>query len=211
MKLFFRLFLSLTFLSTAQAGLVWDEINQEEGITVYSAEVPDNPLVAFKGKVIIEAPAKKILWVLADRKHRRDWVDRLDINDELEIISKVERVIYQSFKMPLFISNRDMVYRSVLSRNKETGVYKFHLFSVEHAKAPETIGVRAELVNSSYLVKPLSANKTEVTVEILSDPKGLLPAWLVNLIQKSWPLKTLRGLRTQVKKDFVKEYDANFK
>ena len=36
-------------------------------------------------------------------------------------------------------------------------------------------------------------------------PKGWLPTWLVNLIQKSWPLKTLNGIRNIVGKDFVGE------
>lgn len=207
LSLFILFTLSLPL--TVQADLNWEEINKEEEITVYRAEVDNSPIVAFKGKTIIDISAKKVLWVLADREHRKDWVDRLNINEELEVISKVERVIYQSFDMPIFISNRDMVYKSVLSRDKETGVYKFSMFSVDHEKAPETVGVRAILTNSNYLLKPLANGKTEVSVEILSDPKGWLPAWLVNLIQKSWPLKTLKSLKNQVKKDFVKEYDID--
>lgn len=201
------LFLSLTS-SKLIAAPDWKEIKVEDGITVYKAKMPGTKIVAFKGKVVMDAPIKKILWVLADREHRRDWVDRLDINEELEVISPTERIIYQSFKMPFIISNRDMVYKSVLKLDKSTGVYTLHLESVEHKNAPKTIGVRAKLINSNYTLTPMGGNKTEVVVEILSDPQGLLPTWLVNLVQKSWPLKTLRGLREQVKKDFVKEYDV---
>lgn len=186
----------------------WEQIKVKDGITVYKAKMPGTKIVAFKGKVVMDAPIKKIIWVLADREHRRDWVDRLDINEELEIISPTERIIYQSFKMPFIISNRDMVYKSTLSKDKNSGVYKLHMESVKHEKSPKTIGVRAELINSNYIMTPITNNKTEVVVEILSDPKGLLPTWLVNLVQKSWPLKTLRALRNQVKKDFVKEYDV---
>jgi hypothetical protein len=211
MKLLFSLFLPFTFILTAQAALTWEEIKQDDGITVYSADVPDTPIIAFKGKAVVDASAKKVLWVLADRKHRKDWVNRLNINEELEIISKVERIIYQSFDMPILISNRDMVYRTVLTKDNSTGIYKFSMSSVDHKDAPETIGVRARLINSTYIVKPISDSQTEVTVEILSDPQGLLPTWIVNLVQKSWPLKTLRALRIQVKKDFVQEYDIDLK
>ena len=119
------------------------------------------------------APIKKVIWVLADREHRREWVDRLDINEELEIISPTERIIYQSFKMPFIISNRDMVYRSTLKKNEKDGSYKLHMESVDHEKAPESIGVRAQLINSNYKLRPISENKTEVIVEILSDPTKL--------------------------------------
>ena len=209
MQVVFNLFLLVFFNSLAQASPVWEQIKNEDGITVYRAKISNTPIVAFKGKVIINASAKKVLWVLADRQHRREWVDRLDINEDLEVKSKLERIIYQSFKMPLFLSNRDMVYRTVLTRDQKTRAYKFQMNSVAHPKAPKTVGVRAKLINSSYIVKPISENQSEVVVEILSDPKGLLPVWLINLVQKSWPLKTLRGLRNQVKKDFVQEYDVD--
>ena len=72
--------------------------------------------------------------------------------------------------------------------------------STKHSKAPETVGVRAQLNQSKYLLEPLGENKTRVTVEIHTDPKGLLPAWLVNLIQKGWPVKTLNNLKNQTAK-----------
>ncbi len=199
----FLMFSTLTFAYSTQPN--WEEIQKKDGITVYKAQIPNSKIVAFKGKVTINASAKKLLWVLSDRQHRHDWVDRLDINQDLEIISPTERVIYQSYKMPLFISNRDMVYKTVLTKNKDSGTYTLAMRSISHEKSPKTIGVRAELINSKYILTPLPGNKTEVIVEILSDPKGLLPAWLINLVQKSWPFKTLKGIRNQVKKEFVKE------
>jgi hypothetical protein len=42
--------------------------------------------------------------------------------------------------------------------------------------------------------------KTHIDAQILADPKGAVPKFLVNLFQKDWPLKTLRALRAQAKK-----------
>jgi len=39
-----------------------------------------------------------------------------------------------------------------------------------------------------------------VVAEVHTDPKGSLPKWLVNLVQKSWAHTTLMGLRAQVGK-----------
>lgn len=205
MKKISILMISMFLIFSAHAKTDWKQIKEKDGITVYKAKVPGSKIVAFKGKVIIDVAPTKVMWVLADRDHRKDWVDRLDRNRDLEVMSQKERVIYQSFKMPFLISNRDMVYKSVITKSK-SGTVTYDMFSVEHPKAPETIGVRVELIKSKYILKPLGKNKTEVQVEILSDPKGMLPKWLVNLIQKSWPLKTLRALRTQCFKPFVKHY-----
>ena len=66
----------------------------------------------------------------------------------------------------------------------------------------ETVGVRAELVNSLYRLTDMEGGKTRVEVEIQTDPKGWMPIWLVNLVQKDWPLETLNGMRGELSKDY---------
>jgi hypothetical protein len=41
-------------------------------------------------------------------------------------------------------------------------------------------------------------------VEIESDPKGWLPAWLVNFFQKDWARETIEGIRKQCAKPDLK-------
>jgi hypothetical protein len=43
-----------------------------------------------------------------------------------------------------------------------------------------------------------------LTIELHSDPAGLIPAWLVNLFQKSWAHATIAGIRRQTKKTDLK-------
>ena len=37
--------------------------------------------------------------------------------------------------------------------------------------------------------------KTKIAAEILFDPMGAVPKWVVNFVQKAWPVNTLNGLR----------------
>jgi hypothetical protein len=39
-----------------------------------------------------------------------------------------------------------------------------------------------------------NGRKTLVDLDAHIDPKGLLPAWLINFIQKKWPLTFLQNL-----------------
>lgn len=185
----------------------WEQIDDSDGIKVWRKDIPNSPVKAFRGETIIDSSVSKIAWVLADNKHRKDWVDRLEKVIGLEKKSADKAVVYQSFDLPFPISDRDMIIQGTfVIDNKNQKVY-LNLKSVEHSKAPETIGVRAKLHHSKYVLTPIDGGKrTKVEVEILTDPKGLLPKWLVNIIQKKWPYKTLTGLKNQVKKPFVKDY-----
>jgi hypothetical protein len=42
-----------------------------------------------------------------------------------------------------------------------------------------------------------------VTLEIHSDPKGWIPKWIVNMVQRTYPIKLFKALKKQLKKSFV--------
>ena len=47
----------------------------------------------------------------------------------------------------------------------------------------------------------ISPNATLVTAEIQADPKGYLPKFIVNFIQKDWPAKTLKAMEREAAAD----------
>ncbi len=185
----------------ASAG-AWEKIDDDDGIEVFRQEVPGSSFLAFKGITTIDAPIEKLLGVLADNEHRTEWVDRLVTSRVVERKSEYDYVVYQHFSAPPLVSDRDYVYRGRAFRRGASVVLE--MSSVEHPKAPKTVGVRAHLLKSSYVLTPEGKNKTRVVVEIHTDPKGDLPSWIVNMIQKSWPRNTLTAFAKQAAKPYVK-------
>ncbi len=179
----------------------WQKFDQEEGIVSYRKPVSGSPIVAFKGEADVKASIDKILWVLTNNEHKPKWVHRLKKSYELEKKGPFHAIIYQVFKLPLPISNRDYVYEGKISRKGEQVLV--NLKSVSHRKSPPVEGVRAYLKRCTYTLTPKGDNLTHISVEVHTDPRGWLPSWLVNIIQKKWPIRTLSGIRKMVKKSFV--------
>jgi hypothetical protein len=201
----YKLLFLVLFIPMSAFAEGWEEIYTEEGVTVSSMDVEGSKLVAFRGDTVMDAPTTKVLYVLMDNEHRLEWVGRLYENRVLETSGKYEYVLYQAFDLPALFMSRDYVYRGLVTE-EDNGIINLKMTSIEHADAPETVGVRAQLVNSHYRLTPTDDGKTRVEVEIQTDPKGWMPAWLVNLVQKSWPLDTLNGLRGQLDKPFTGNY-----
>jgi hypothetical protein len=178
----------------------WETLGESKKVTGFVKAIPGTSLKAFKGVTEIEASLEKVYWVISNNNEafRKEWVGRLETSKTLEIKTKHERITYGAFDLPWPISDRDYVYH-VKATRKDKNIF-IAIKSTLHDKAPKTVGVRAHLNNSNYVLEPLGDNKTKVTVEIHTDPKGLLPAWLVNIIQKNWPVKTLNGIRKQTAK-----------
>ena len=185
----------------------WEVSYEKDGVTVSKKDMPDTKLVAFKGETVYDVDIHMVMGVLMDNEHRTEWVDRLYTNHIIERESPFDYVLYQAFELPAMFADRDYVYHGVATRNADTGVVLLKMNSIEHAKAPETVGVRAQLINSQYILTPMDGGKTRIEVEILTDPKGWMPAWLTNMVQKDWPVETLNGIRGQFGKDHAKPHD----
>lgn len=199
--------LLFAFVFSTSAGLAtataaeWELGDKEDGITSYKKDEPGSSVTAFKGEAVIKAPLAKVAWVIRDNDHRTEWVDRLQSSRVLEVTSPTSRVIYQHFGLPWPIADRDYVYEAKVSWEGDT--LRFDLKSTTHRKGPKTVGVRANLIRCTYRLKPWGENGTHISVEVHTDPEGALPAWLVNIIQRKWPIKTLSGIRRMVKKPYA--------
>ena len=193
----------------------WTELYTKDEIIVSRMDLEGTRFYAFKGETVYDAPATKVMHVLMDNDHRTDWVDMLYEATVLEKTGPFDYVLYQAFDLPVTFADRDYVYRGQAKRVSDT-VVELQLGSVEHPKKPaeETVGVRAELVNTLYRLTDEEGGKTRVEVEVQTDPKGWMPIWLVNLVQKDWPHETLMGLGRELEKSYTGHYplpDANGK
>jgi hypothetical protein len=193
----------------------WELVSEKDGIKVYRKEVPGSPLVAFKGVRIMPVPITKVAQVILDEdtEKKKLWIDMIM---DFRIVEKgpYESITYSAYDLPWPLTDRDYVVHSHLKIDNEANQILINLKSVEHPKAPKTIGVRAQLVHSLYKLVPRPDRSTEVTVEIQTDPKGDLPKWLVNLVQKGWPANTLKKMEMQAVRPETKEHElikAKFK
>lgn len=182
----------------ADAGDDWELISEKDGFKVYRLEASGSGLVAFKGVKVMPAPVTKVAQVILDDdvEKKKEWIDMIK---DFQVIERgtLEAVTYSAYDLPWPLANRDYVIQSSIHIDNEAKQVTIALKSVEHAAAPQTIGVRADLTRSRFKLVPLSAVSTEVTAEIQTDPKGNLPKWLINLIQRRWPVNTLRKMEAQ--------------
>lgn len=192
------------------AAGTWEFMGDENGITTHRRHIEGSSLVEFKGETIMDATIPKILSVLSDTSRKGEWVDRLHTAKDLRQISHYERIEYNRTKAPWPVQDRDFVFKANVTVDAKAKMVTVALRSIEDAAMPEQdCCVRADLKRSTYVLEALDGGRrTRVTVQINADPKGSVPTWIVNLIQRSWPRKTLQALAAQTGKADVAEHPA---
>ncbi len=184
----------------------WEEMYNDEGIRGWRKEVAGSPVVAFRGEAVIDAPIGKVAQVLSDSSRKTEWVHRTVEARNLEIISELERFEYNHTAMPAILTDREFVFHAKVELDRPKRQVRIAFASADHPAAPVTKYVRGKLLTSRYIMTSLGdGSKTQLMVEIHTDPMGSVPKWLINLFQKSWPKNTLKGIRKQVAKADVPE------
>lgn len=182
-----------------RAGDEWTLLSDENGIKTFEEKSPHQDKVAFRGEVIIPAPLLNVITVMHDKELRKHWVDSYLESRLIEQEDQFNRIEYHLTQVPWPFQNRDFVYHVKTRVHFQPLSVELTMGSVDDARVPEREGVvRGEIVLCKYLIqeqKNENGVNTVVIVEMSVDPKGAIPAWIVNLAQKRWPQNTLGAMR----------------
>lgn len=174
----------------------WEEVGTIDGVEVAKKRVPGSDLFAFRGEVIAEVHIGRLMSIFKNPNERSKWVAKYADHKTLEKTSTFEEY-WIHFDVPFPASDRDYVLRSDGHPEPSKRRYVCKIKSIERADAGENdCCVRATANGTYYRFEALPGDKprTKLYVEVHTDPKGMLPDWLVNMIQKKWPSDTLNGL-----------------
>ena len=191
------------FVATPAAAEDWETVSDKDGVAVSRMEMPDSDLLAFRGIGTVEVPLARLVGVLLDTKVGPDWVDLLLKSAHVRG-DQSSAVIYNHYDLSWPVSDRDYVLTRELTIDSVGKVVTASYVSVEDPARPVSdCCVRAVAYRTFWRFTSHDSDKTEVEVEVFTDPKGALPAWLVNMIQKGWPRNSILGLAARAGKDDV--------
>lgn len=197
-------YFSITNLKASNNTDHWTKINDKDGVQVFSTPVKDSDILKIKTQVNIEASISEIQSILDNVKHRKNWIPYLVKSDIIENISDSERIEYSLFSAPWPASDRDFVYQLKQSLNNESKIV-YQMSSTEHPAKPDNDDlIRANLIESTYILTAIADQRTQVELIYLADPRGWLPDWIINIIQRILPYKILRNLRLQAERINIK-------
>ncbi len=188
----------------------WEKLGESDGVVTLRKEVPDSPVVAFRGEALIEDSMARIAGVLEAVEREKEWMADVVETYNIEKLSESDRWEYNRTKTPWPLQDRDFVIHSKITFKADPEpTLTVKMNSADNEKKPPLSGVvRGALIDSVFVLRYLDEKRTFFTCEIHADPKGAIPKWVVNLFQKSWPMDTISGLKRQLQKKDITENET---
>ena len=173
----------------------WEHLYTQDNITVYSQKVPDSDIVALKAVGILKAPMDQVVEVLRKVEISKEWVPHIEKKFAVQEFSDTESITYSVNMLPWPFSDRSLLLYNKLRFDKEKNHLVIDIQSVEPEKIPiKEDNVRAKMHCGQMIIRPANTVQTDIQLVVFVDPKGHIPAWLVNLSQKRLPYDFLKAL-----------------
>lgn len=179
-------------------------LDTSDGIQIFKKEATASGLIEFRGVGFVEAPLPVVATVIFDTDRRLQWIKGLAESRIIRWEGKDNFIEYDHIDMPTFFTDRDFVSKVRIRSDQATREVVFQFRTVDDPFAPNTGYLRGEVINMTFALRSVDHDtRTRVDAEFLCDPKGWIPAWLVNFFLKDWPKTTFRNLRKEVLKSGV--------
>jgi hypothetical protein len=188
----------------------YDFVKEESGVRIYRLKGTEGSFTAVKGVTFIKkSPSELANFVFYTAENRSKWDDSFENGRTVEVLTddaatgtkaQVEYSAYKSGSM--MVTNRDFCTGRLLGKLPNDEGYYIVATSVEHKDCPEVKGfVRAESKQSGWVFRavPEQPGVTAVTSVTCVDPKGWIPAAVVNSVATKNPLSLAR-LRDVIEK-----------
>ena len=188
------LILLITFSSTFAND--WKEVAKEDGIVVYAFE-HDESIIPFKAVAKINYPLKKILGVLEDHKRKYLWAPKLKDVKVHTIKESGEYIFSEYYKTPWYSSDREFLLSGHI---KKISNDEFILIgkSIDNPMLANHDHIQVDVKTLNVRLSKLGPQQTKIIFEFHGDMGGWIPVWLMNIIQKKWPLRFIQGLRKEL-------------
>ena len=172
----------------------WKLAKDKEGIQVYTRKTEESKFVEFKGVTELEGKVDAFVAVMKDADNMTNWIYSV-VNGKILESTDTTLIYYAESKLPWPFDNRDAVYLDSFKWNS-----KEKILTIAIKCLPDYIGKNEDLVRIPYAkgfwkAEEIYTGKLKVTFQMVVDPGGSIPAWLVNAFVIDSPFETLKGLK----------------
>jgi hypothetical protein len=186
--------------SVCQAQHNWKMRSEKDSIKIYTAQVPGSRINAIKVAADFSASLSQMVAVILDINTSAEWVYSTKSCTLLKQVSPSELYYYSEIDFPWPAANRDFVANIKVSQDPHSKTVTVEASNLSDIVPVKPGVVRVTHFTGKWTMIPEGRNHIKVEYELLVDPGGSIPSWLINLFATRGPFESFRKLRVQLQK-----------
>ena len=186
------------FLSISLLGQEWRQARNKDGIQVYTRAAAGSQFKEFRGVTELQTPISAIVAALQDVGSYPEWMPHSAASEVVARQGDTELVYRLITDAPWPVQDRDGIYRMRFERPPGSRGVRIQLSALPGRLPEDPDYVRIQRLDGYWQLSPQADGVVRVVYQVLTDPAGKVPVWLVNSTVVNQPFKTLSALRRRV-------------
>jgi hypothetical protein len=178
----------------------WKLSKNKDGIQVYQKDANNSGFKSIKVECTLPGDFEKLIGVINNVPHYKDWVYNNKTTSLLKRISPYEFFYYTEAYLPWPLDNRDAVMHTKITRDSLNRFLKMNSVAVPNYIPSKDGKVRIRRSDINWYVTRISSNSIHIVYTFETDPGGSVPAWLVNSFADKGPYESFKKLGELLKK-----------
>ncbi len=172
----------------------------KNGVKVWTYQTPDNPAFSYRATTILNTSLTSAAAVILDTKSLTQWVPYVSSAEVLDRDpDNGTFVLHMELDFPFPLQDRDLVVRGKITQAADgTVIIKNTAISDKRVPVRSNV-VRLTEYAGDWSLKPLAANKVEVSTTGFGNPGGLIPVSVANRFVQQQPYQMLGRMKNYVK------------
>ncbi len=192
------LLIILVFTSFVNTDKEWILLKNSNNVMVYSRSIEGQTIKELKAVTQIKTSLSSIVALLNDREACPKWVYKCGKSYIIKQINDKEYISYQNVVAPWPIDNRDIVIKVKVNQDEITKEVIHKAVGEPNYLPLVEDHVRVKVFNSMWVLTPLKNGFVNCVNQILVDPGGSIPTWLINMVAVDGPFETTSNFRKLV-------------
>jgi hypothetical protein len=157
---------------------LWELLQQDKDINIYSRPVDGSSYNEVKATVLINAPLTHVSTFLGDGNGCAKWRTKCKSSEVIKLVSEHERYLYMVLDLPWPATDRDVVLHSTTTIDAQVKTATVNLQSSSSHYPPSKF-VRAE-TSGQIVIRAVGEKQVEFTYIMHTELGGSLPVGIVN-------------------------------
>jgi ribosome-associated toxin RatA of RatAB toxin-antitoxin module len=172
----------------------------KDNVKVFACKAENSKIKSLKTKVNVRATPQQVIDIVLDIDGYNNWQYHTINASVLERKSETELIYYTEIVSPWPASNRDLVVSLKIEHDVPSKNIIIYAHSIPDFIPPKEGIVRVPMSKSQWTVKPVSDSELSVEFNMLVDPGGSVPAWLINMVAAEAPYESFRNFKNKIER-----------
>ncbi len=188
----------------------WELKKLENGISVYTRLTEGSEYKELKVVFQIKTSLSSLVALLNDVESYPQWVYRCETSKLLKKTADDHLIRYQGVVAPWPVDSRDVVVEVKSYQDSKTGVVYQKVSALPDYVPVVKKHVRIREFRAVWTLKPLPGGVVSVEYELLVNPAGSIPVWIVNMAMVDGPYETSLKMKVLVLKEKYQKASFSF-